>query len=233
MYLKLQLMLLLSLLAGSARSRASPQNPLEKIAAGALSVGSQVMNTMQEGAMATQQLNFDNGLMAVRSKTDMGYGDAMRGNADDSDSSESDEKRRRRRRSSHSISYLNSRLSRHQILHRIKRTPCKMMGATTESPDDVEARKRRARKRAANNASRTRINKSNSKKKKLAVERRRRQAPQQDQQGQMGPQQRPTLGERVKYFWLSFVDNVADAVQQLHQRMKGAAAQASDGMQAI
>lgn len=217
---------MLLLLLGHCWGRAQPQNPFEKIAVGALGVGSQIMNSLQEGAKASQQLNFDNGLMAVHSKTDVGYGDAMRGNADDSDSSESDEKRRRRRRR-------HSQLSRHLALHRHKRSPCMMMGATTESPDEVEARRRRARKRAANNASRTRINKSSGKKKKLleAAERRRRQAPQQQQQ--LGPQQGPSLGERVKYFWLSIVDNMADAVQQMRQRIKGAAAQAANGVQSM
>ncbi|XP_017872600.1 PREDICTED: uncharacterized protein LOC108620211 [Drosophila arizonae] len=231
--LQLQLVVVVVLLLlGHCWGRAHPQNPFEKIAVGALGVGSQIMNSLQEGAKASQQLNFDNALMAVHSKTDVGYGDAMRGNVDDSDSSESDERRRRRRRRRSA----NSLLSRHLALHRHKRSPCMMMGATTESPDEVEARRRRARKRAANNASRTRINKSSSKKKKLleAAERRRRQAPQQDQQqGQLGPQQGPSLGERVKYFWLSIVDNVADAVQQMRQRIKGAAAQAADGMQSM
>ncbi|XP_064538580.1 uncharacterized protein LOC135428466 [Drosophila montana] len=235
------LLLLLGLLTGSAWSRASPQNPLDKLAAGALSVGTGIMGSLQEGAMATHQMNFDGGLVAVRSKTAMGYGDAMRPDSgEDSDSSESDERRRRRRRrrntnstSSDGGSYRNSSrsFSLHQALHRLKRSPCGMnMGATTESADDVEARKSRARKRAANNnASRTRIRKTSTKKKLLESRRRRRRQAAQQQQQQLGA----GLGEQVKGLFLSFMDNMADMVQQVRQQVKGAAAQATGGMQTI
>ncbi|EDW58129.1 uncharacterized protein [Drosophila virilis] len=232
----MMLLLLLGLLTGSAWSRASPENPLEKLAVGALSAGTGIMSSLQEGALATQQMNFNGGLVAVRSKTAMGYGDAMRPDSgEDSDSSESDERRRRRRRNTNSTSTSNSSyrnssrsFSLHQALHRLKRSPCGMkMGATTESADDVEARKKRARKRAANNnASRTRISKTSTKKKLLESRRRRRRQATQQQQQQLGA----GLGEQVKGLFLSFIDNMADMVQQVRQQVKGATAQATGGM---
>lgn len=230
----MMLLLLLGLLTGSTWSHARPENPLEKLAVGALSVGTGIMSSLQEGALATQQMNFDGGLVAVRSKTAMGYGDAMRvDSGEDSDSSESDERRRRRRNTnstSSSSSYRNSSrsFSLHRALHRLKRSPCGMkMGATTESADDVEARKNRARKRAANNnASRTRISKTSTKKKLIESRRRRRRQATQQQQQQLGA----GLGEQVKGLFLAFIDNMADMVQQVRQQVKGATAQATGGM---
>ncbi|XP_001990959.2 uncharacterized protein LOC6564524 [Drosophila grimshawi] len=212
-------------LMGRAWSRVTAQNPFEQLAVGALSVGGQIMNSLQEGALATQQMNFDTGLVAMRSKTAMGYGDAMRPVNDD-DSSESDERRRRRRRR-RSMDGNNSIISLHQALHRIRRSPCnwkQMMGATTEmTDDDIEARRRRARKRAANNASKTRVTKSKTKTKKKLLEtrRRRRQALESPQQESVGA----NLGERVKGFFLSFMGNVGDMMQQMGQKIKGTAAQ--------
>ncbi|KAL7743551.1 hypothetical protein ACLKA6_013357 [Drosophila palustris] len=199
----------LCLLMGGART----SNPLEQLALGALSVGGQIMNTMQDGNKATNQLSFDTPLMKIHSKTDIGHGNAMlRPSPDDSDSDseESDERRRRRRRR--------------------KRSPC-FNKMPTESADDVEARRKAAaaKSRAANNAARSRIirtmDKQQTKKTKKKLHRRRRQATGQ-QQGQQG-QQGPNLGDRVKGLWLSFVDNVFDAMQQMRQQIKGAAAQAS------
>ncbi|XP_017850828.1 uncharacterized protein LOC108605571 [Drosophila busckii] len=178
------------------------QNPIEQMASSALNIGNQLLNQMQEGAAIKPQLSFETPLMAVRSKSAVGHGDAMRLPRDDSEDSDSESAERRRRRR--------------------KRAPCmkKMMGATTEAAeDDVEARRRRAaRKRAANNSSRSRV----TKKKLLLLHRRRRQL-MPEQTAQQPAQQLAGIGERFKGMWLAFVDNVMDVVQQMHQKMKGTA----------
>ncbi|XP_034118491.1 uncharacterized protein LOC117577701 [Drosophila albomicans] len=198
-------------------------NPLEQIALGALSVSEQLMNTMQDGNKVTKEFNVDTPLIKWHSKTDLGHGDAMRNAGDDSDSDESDERRRRRRRKRSHHDHLVSP-------HRGKRSPCfKMMtAATTESADDVEARRRAAaqRKRAANNASRSRIIRRISKNKKKKLHRSRRQLEDFAEQQTPQQQQRPSLGERFRGLWLSLVDNVVDAMQQVRDRLKNAAAQA-------
>lgn len=213
------------------RTRADSANPFEQLAAGALNVGGQLLNRLQDGNMVTPQMNFDTPLLAMYSKSQVGFGNAMRRQSDDSSSSESDERRkrrRRRRRRRRSVSRAN-----HRLLHRKRRAPCfKMMNSdNTESSDDVEARKKRAKKRAAaNNAARSRIVKKVMKKKKKLHEmqqlraRRRRQANDQEQgQQKLGP----SVGDRVKGLWMSFVDNVFDMAQQMRERIKAAAAQAS------
>ncbi|XP_017156703.1 uncharacterized protein LOC108165146 [Drosophila miranda] len=197
-----------------------PQSPFDNLALGAMNVAANIAEAVQGGAAINRDLNFDNPLMTVHSKTAAGFGDAMR-QPSGGDSSESEERRRRRKRRS---------LRRTK---RIKRAPCHWkMSMTTEAAgdDEVEARKKRARKRAANNASRSRITlkkitKKSTKKKLL---RRRRQMP---SEGAGGGQQQAaaTLGDRLKVMWLSLVDNVTDVVQQMRQKISSAAGAASAG----
>lgn len=194
-------------------------NPFEQLATGALSMGNQLLNRLQDGQMVQPQMNFDTPLLAVHSKSQLGFGNAMKrkGQSDDDDDSSSSEERRRRRSLSHAH-------------HRGKRAPCfKMMSSatTTEASDDVEARKKRAQKRAAaNNAARSRIVKKVKNKKKKLHSRRRRQALAQAQdQQKLGP----TVGDRIKGLWLAFVDNVVDMAQQMRDKVKAAAAQTPSG----
>ncbi|XP_017002463.1 uncharacterized protein [Drosophila takahashii] len=201
------LLVALSLAGIAARPRA--QNPFENLSLGAMSLAGNIAEAVQSGAALNRDLNIDNPLLSLQSKTSLGYGDAIRPMAPDS----SEEDRRRRKR-------------RH--LHRHKRAPCfwKMGTAATtaaSADDDVEARRRRAaaRKRAANNASRSRLSPKTTGKKKL--QRRRRQT----DQGQMPANANGTdplgLGDRMKAMWLSFVDNVTDVVQQVRQKISESA----------
>ncbi|ALC49989.1 CG6290 [Drosophila busckii] len=48
------------------------------MASSALNIGNQLLNQMQEGAAIKPQLSFETPLMAVRSKSAVGHGDAMR-----------------------------------------------------------------------------------------------------------------------------------------------------------
>jgi len=196
--------------------QARPSNPMEQLALGALNVGEQIMNTMQDGNKATKEFNIDTAVMKIHSKTEMGHGNAMLPPSED-DSDESDESRRRKR----------SIHEEHNMEHRGKRSPC-FKKMPTESSDDVEARRKAAaRKRAANNAVRSRIMRTiNVKQKKKKFHRERRQA---TQSGGAPGQQGPNLGDRVKGMWLALVDNVFDAMQQMRQQIKGAAAQATGG----
>lgn len=205
-------------------TRGDTANPFEQFATGALNMGGQLLDTLQDGRMAAPQLNFDTPLLSVHSKSQLGFGNAMRRQGDDASSSESDERRKRRRR--RSLAHNN-----HRLLHRKRRAPCfKMMtSATTEASDDVEARKKRAKKRAAaNNAARSRIVRKVMKKKKLhEMQPRRRRRRQAEDQGQgQGQKLGPSLGDRVKGLWMSFLDNVLDVAQQMRERIKAAAAQA-------
>ncbi|XP_033171698.1 uncharacterized protein LOC117148434 [Drosophila mauritiana] len=188
-------------------ARPGPQNPLESLGMGAMTLAGNIAETVQSGAAISRDLNIDNPLMSVHSKTAVGYGDAIRPIA--ADSSEEDRRRKRRRRS----------------LHRLKRAPCfwKMGAAATtmaSADDDVEARRRRAQKRAANNASRSRVSpKSTGKKKKKLVRRRRQEETGMEVTPNMGGADPLGLGTRIKAMWLSFVDNVTDVVQQVRQRI--------------
>ncbi|XP_036675973.2 uncharacterized protein [Drosophila suzukii] len=201
--------LLVALSLARIAARPEPQNPFESLSLGAMSVAGNIAEVVQSGAAINKDLNIDNPLMSVHSKTAVGYGDAIRPMA--ADSSEEDRRRRRRRRS----------------LHRHKRAPCfwKMgTAATTAAPadDDVEARRKRARKRAANNATRSRVSPKTTGKKKF--QRRRRQAPMdQNMTPNMGGTDPLALGERIKTMWLSFVDNVTDVVQQVRQKISDTA----------
>lgn len=213
-------------------TRGNTANPFEQFATGALNMGGQLLDTLQDGRMAAPQLNFDTPLLSVHSKSQLGFGNAMRRQGDDSSSSESDERRKRRRRRRRRSSGSSSLgLNNHRLLHRKRRAPCfKMMtSATTEASDDVEARKKRAKKRAAaNNAARSRIVRKVMKKKKLhEMQPRRRRRRQAEEQGLgQGQKQGPSLGDRVKGLWMSFLDNVLDVAQQMRERIKAAAAQA-------
>lgn len=224
--MQLRLALLLGLLLVSW-TRGDTANPFEQFATGALSVGGQLLDTLQDGRMAAPQLNFDTPLLSLHSKSQLGFGNAMRRQSDDSSSESDERRRRRRRRRSSSLAHAN-----HRLLHRQRRAPCfKMMtSGTTEASDDVEARKKRAKKRAAaNNAARSRIVKKVMKKKKLhemQPQRRRRRRQAEEQGLGQGQKQGPSLGDRVKGLWMSFMDNVLDVAQQMRERIKAAAAQA-------
>ncbi|XP_017034599.1 uncharacterized protein [Drosophila kikkawai] len=202
--MKALLGLLLALMA-MAGIRARPQNPFDSLSLGAMSLAGNIAEAVQSGAALSRNMEIDNPLMSLRSKTAVGYGDAMR---QPSGSDSSDEEDRRRRRSLPSL------------VHRTKRAPCfwKMSSMATtaaSADDDVEARRRRAaRKRAANNASRSRVSPKTSGKKKL--QRRRRQA---ESQNPLNPEAALGLGDRIKSMWLSFVDNVTDVVQQMRQKI--------------
>ncbi|EDV46589.1 uncharacterized protein LOC6550133 [Drosophila erecta] len=203
-------LLLVAVSLARIAARPGPQNPLESLGIGAMSLAGNIAEAVQSGAAMSRDLDIDNPLMSVHSKTSVGYGDAIRPIA--ADSSEEDRRRKRRRRS----------------LHRLKRAPCfwKMGGAATtmaSADDDVEARRRRAQKRAANNASRSRVSPKTSGKKKKLVRRRRQAetgmeaAPNMDAVDPLG------LGPKIKAMWLSFVDNVTDVVQQVRQRISDTA----------
>ncbi|XP_034668294.1 uncharacterized protein LOC117901589 [Drosophila subobscura] len=208
------------LLVGLGLGLGLAQNPFENLALGAMNVAANVAEAVQGGAAINRDLNIDNPLMSVHSKTAAGFGDAMRppSGADSSESESAERRRRRRRRSL-------------QRTKRLRRAPCHwMMSMATETPgeDEVEARKKRARKRAANNAARSRITPKKGGKKKLL--RRRRQQPMEGQQQQQQQQQAAgNLGDRIKGMWLSFVDGVTDVVQQVRQKMSSAAGAAGAG----
>lgn len=216
---KMKLVTLLGLLCVLLGTQGDASNPFEQLATGALSMGSQLLDRLQDGQMVQPQMNFDTPLLAVHSKSQLGFGNAMRrkGNDDDDDSSSSEERRKRR-------SVMHNHAHR-----RGKRAPCfKMMSSatTTEASDDVEARKKRAQKRAAaNNAARSRIVKKTKKKKKLHTRRRRRRRQAQEQAERLGP----TVGDRIKGLWLAFVDNVVDMAQQMREKIRATAAQAPSG----
>ncbi|XP_017107173.2 uncharacterized protein [Drosophila bipectinata] len=191
------------LLGVMAKPRA--QNPLENLGMTAMNLAGNIAEAIQSGAAINRDINFDNPLMSVHSKTAVGYGDAMRPPSADS----SEEEDRRKRRS----------------LLRAKRAPCfwKMtMTTAASSDDDVEARRKRARKRAANNASRSRVSPKTSSKKKFYRERRQAETDQMPA-GTMAGSQAPGLGDRIKGMWLSFVDNVTEVVQQMREKISSAA----------
>lgn len=216
---KMKLVTLLGLLCVLLGTQGDASNPFEQLATGALSMGSQLLDRLQDGQMVQPQMNFDTPLLAVHSKSQLGFGNAMRrkGDDDDDDSSSSEERRKRR-----SVVHNHAH-------HRGKRAPCfKMMSSatTTEASDDVEARKKRAQKRAAaNNAARSRIVKKTKKKKKLHTRRRRRRRQAQEQAERLGP----TVGDRIKGLWLAFVDNVVDMAQQMREKIRATAAQTPSG----
>ncbi|XP_016986631.1 uncharacterized protein LOC108049813 [Drosophila rhopaloa] len=217
-------LLLMALALARIAARPAPQgNPLESLGMSAMSLAGSLAEAVQSGGALTRDLNLDNPLMSLHSKTALGYGDAMRPPSA-GDSSEEDRRRRRRRRRRRSIP---------ASLHRHKRAPCWKMGsaATTAAPadDEVEARRRRAQKRAANNASRSRVSpKTSGKTKKL--QRRRRQAPSpaipESGSPMAGSGDPLGLGDRIKAMWLSFVDNVTDVVQQVRQKVSESASSA-------
>lgn len=200
---------LLLVVAGLAMiaARPGPQNPLESLGMGAMSLAGNIAEAVQSGAAISRDVDIDNPLMSVHSKTAVGYGDAIRPIA--TDSSEEDRRRKRRRRSQ----------------HRLKRAPCfwKMSAAATtaaSADDDVEARRRRAQKRAANNASRSRVSpKTTGKKNKKLVRRRRQEEKGMEVTQNMDGADPLGLGTRIKAMWLSFVNNVADVVQQVRQKI--------------
>ncbi|XP_037726758.1 uncharacterized protein LOC119557847 [Drosophila subpulchrella] len=202
--------LLVALSLAQIAARPEPQNPFESLSLGAMSLAGNIAEAVQSGAAMNKDLNIDNPLVSVHSKTAVGYGDAIRPMAPDS----SEENRRRRRR-------------RRRSLLRHKRAPCfwKMGTAATtaaSADDDVEARRKRARKRAANNASRSRVSPKTTGKKK--IQRRRRQAPTDlEMAPNMGGTDPLALGDRIKTMWLSFVDNVTDVVQQVRQKISDTA----------
>ncbi|XP_052855733.1 uncharacterized protein LOC128264341 [Drosophila gunungcola] len=200
---------------GLARIAARPgpqQNPLESLSMGAMNLAGTLAEAVQGGGALTRDLDFDNPLMSVHSKTALGYGDAMRPHAA-GDSSEEEDRRRRKRSSPHR-------------LHRRRRAPCYMMRggggstATTANPDDgeVEARRRRAQRRAANNASRSRVTPGNKK-----LQRRRRQTPMGTIPPGTGSGDASALGDRMRTMWLAFVDNVTEVVQQVRQKISDSA----------
>ncbi|XP_017113413.1 uncharacterized protein LOC108136606 [Drosophila elegans] len=204
----LRLLLMAFGLAMIAARPGPQQNPLESLSLGAMNLAGNLAEAVQGGGALTRNLDFDNPLMSVHSKTALGYGDAMRPHAA-GDSSEEEDRRRRKRSSPHR-------------LHRRRRAPCFMMRggspATTANPDDgeVEARRRRAQRRAANNASRSRVTPGSKK-----LHRRRRQTP-------MGTTPPGTgsgdaLGDRMRTMWLTFVDNVTEVVQQVRQKISDSA----------
>lgn len=198
-----------SILAGIG-AKPKPQNPLENLGMTAMNLAGNIAEAIQSGAAISRDINFDNPLMSVHSKTAVGYGDAMRPPSAD-DSSEED---RRKRRS----------------LRRAKRAPCfwKMtMTTAASSDDDVEARRKRARKRAANNASRSRVSPKTSSKKKFRRERRQAESDQMPP-GAMAGSQAMGLGDRIKGMWLSFVDNVTEVVQQVREKITSAANSAAN-----
>ncbi|XP_022233692.2 uncharacterized protein LOC111081843 [Drosophila obscura] len=220
-----QLIGLLLVGLGLSLARARPQNPLENLALGAMNVAANVAEAVQGGAAINRDFNVDNPLMSVHSKTAAGFGDAMRPPSG-GDSSESEERRRRRRRRS------LQQAQRSQRSQRIKRAPCHWKMTMPTEPageDEVEARKKRARKRAANNASRSRITPKKSTKKKKLLRRRRQQPSQQAGGGQQQQQAAASLGDRLKGMWLTLVDNVADAVQQMQKKITSAAGAAAAG----
>ncbi|XP_043658962.1 uncharacterized protein LOC122623717 [Drosophila teissieri] len=203
-------LLLVAVSLARIAARPAAQNPFESLGMGAMALAGNIAEAVQSGAAIQRDLNIDNPLMSVHSKTAVGYGDAMRPMA--ADSSEEDRRRKRRRRS----------------LRRLKRAPCfwKMGSAATTAAsaddDDVEARRRRAQKRAANNASRSRVSpKSSSGKKKKLVRRRRQEAEAEGVEvtPDMGGTDPLGLGTRIKAMWLSFVDNVTDVMQQVRQKI--------------
>ncbi|XP_017074330.1 uncharacterized protein LOC108110003 [Drosophila eugracilis] len=201
--------LLLALCLARIAARPGPQNPFESLSLGAMSLAGNIAEVIQGGGAINRDLDIGNPLLSMKSKTSMGYGDAIRPIA--ADSSEEDRRRRRRRRS----------------LHRHRRAPCfwKMGSAATtasSADDEVEARRRRARKRAANNASRSRVSPKTSTKKKL--QRRRRQTPPGTEMApNMGGPDTMGIGDRIKSMWMAFVNNVTDVVQQVRQKISESA----------
>ncbi|XP_039499639.1 uncharacterized protein LOC120456722 [Drosophila santomea] len=199
-------LLLVAVSLARIAARPGAQNPLESLGMGAMALAGNIAEAVQSGAAISRDLNIDNPLMSMHSKTAVGYGDAIRPIA--ADSSEEDRRRKRRRRS----------------LHRHKRAPCfwKMGSAATtaaSADDDVEARRRRAQKRAANNASRSRVSPKSSGKKKMLVRRRRQAAEGMEVTPDMDGMDPLGLGTRIKAMWLSFVDNVTDVMQQVRQKI--------------
>ncbi|XP_017042156.1 uncharacterized protein LOC108088721 [Drosophila ficusphila] len=221
---RLQLVaLLVALFLAGISARPKADNPLESLGMSAMNLAGNLAEAIQSGGALTRDLNLDNPLMSVHSKTALGYGDAMRPPSG-ADSSEEDRRRKRRRRRRRS-----GRSGR--SLHRHRRAPCfwKMGGAATTAAtggdDEVEARRRRAQKRATNNASRSRVSPKTSGKKSLQ-RRRRRQAPTDTEIMQNSNGKDPLgLGDRIKGMWLAFVDNVSEVVQQVRQKISDSATQ--------
>ncbi|XP_030379141.1 uncharacterized protein LOC115627560 [Scaptodrosophila lebanonensis] len=214
--LSLVLLLVLLLMLMQGQLGALAQNPIEQMALGAMSVAGNIAETIQSGAAIDRQIGFENPFMSVRSKTAVGYGQAIRPRGADDSSDESDGRRRKRE------APMERQLLPH--LHRTRRAPCmwSMMGQqkTDEAEDDVEARKRRAAaRRATNNAQRTR---KVRKKKHIQSQRRRRQVPEQQQMlGDQFGQQPPSFGQRLQGMWVSFMDSVTDVIQQIRNKVAG------------
>lgn len=203
------MILVLTTIPAGIVAKPRAQNPLENLGMTAMNLAGNIAEAIQSGAAINRDINFDNPLMSVHSKTAVGYGDAMRPPSEDS----SEEDRRKRR-----------------SLRRSKRAPCfwkmTMTTAASSGDDDVEARRKRARKRAANNASRSRVSPKTSSKKKFHRERRQVEMDQMPP-GAMAGSQAPGLGDRIKGMWLSFVDNVTEVVQQMREKISSAASSAT------